>query len=693
MTIFRQSEISSRIEVSLIVFCLLATSPFVTENSSARSNSDAVTLNFEKADIEGFIAAISQITGKSFIIDPRVKGRITVVSGAPLDPSVIYDVFLSVLEVHDFSAVESGDVVKIIPLSKIKGVPTRTSFDDPGNNADEQITQIYQLQHASANELAPLIRPLLPPTSHFAVHVRTNTLIVTDTVGNIKRVLSIIENIDKPNRHSDINIVFLKYAKASSLAQVLSQLATVIQLQTDPAAAPTQQSRGIVIQSDPETNSLIVQAPPAQFVKLKAVINELDIDRNPSSNIHVLYLKHAKAKELTGILNTVIQSKNVGSDSANNGSTITIQADEQTNALILRAGEEAFKDLKIVVDKLDIRRAQVYVEMIIAEVTQGKESDIGVQWNLNNGLGLNGETSINGDQIAASTSFTTQTGGIALGFINRFVFDLAGNLVPDLGLVLRALRSNASANILSTPNLLTLDNEAAEITVGQEVPFITGQFVSNASTTLSDTDSATATTTGVVNPFQTIERKDVGLSLRITPQINEGDVIQLDIEQTISNVSRTTLQGASDLVTDNRSIKTKVLVDDGQTIVLGGLIRDSVVDTYEYVPGLGKIPLLGALFRRKSKANAKTNLMVFLRPKVIRSQADMLSLTKGKYQMIRQKEVVSQPDTKELIREVKSPILPRVNWETGQFEKERVEATSPNEPKSQVVRVKESGRK
>ncbi len=234
MTIFRQSEISSRIEVSLIVFCLLATSPFVTENSSARSNSDAVTLNFEKADIEGFIAAISQITGKSFIIDPRVKGRITVVSGAPLDPSVIYDVFLSVLEVHDFSAVESGDVVKIIPLSKIKGVPTRTSFDDPGNNADEQITQIYQLQHASANELAPLIRPLLPPTSHFAVHVRTNTLIVTDTVGNIKRVLSIIENIDKPNRHSDINIVFLKYAKASSLAQVLSQLATVIQLQTDP---------------------------------------------------------------------------------------------------------------------------------------------------------------------------------------------------------------------------------------------------------------------------------------------------------------------------------------------------------------------------------------------------------------------------------------------------------------------------
>ncbi len=438
---------------------------------------------------------------------------------------------------------------------------------------------------------------------------------------------------------------------------------------------------------------MIVQAPPAQFVKLKAVINELDIDRNPSSNIHVLYLKHAKAKELTGILNTVIQSKNVGSDSANNGSTITIQADEQTNALILRAGEEAFKDLKIVVDKLDIRRAQVYVEMIIAEVTQGKESDIGVQWNLNNGLGLNGETSINGDQIAASTSFTTQTGGIALGFINRFVFDLAGNLVPDLGLVLRALRSNASANILSTPNLLTLDNEAAEITVGQEVPFITGQFVSNASTTLSDTDSATATTTGVVNPFQTIERKDVGLSLRITPQINEGDVIQLDIEQTISNVSRTTLQGASDLVTDNRSIKTKVLVDDGQTIVLGGLIRDSVVDTYEYVPGLGKIPLLGALFRRKSKANAKTNLMVFLRPKVIRSQADMLSLTKGKYQMIRQKEVVSQPDTKELIREVKSPILPRVNWETGQFEKERVEATSPNEPKSQVVRVKESGRK
>ncbi|NKB76376.1 MAG: type II secretion system protein GspD [Gammaproteobacteria bacterium] len=691
-TLFLKLGIKFRLASLLIALLLLVINPLVLRDSRAQNNSDAVTLNFEKADIEAFIATISQITGKSFIVDPRVKGRITVISGEPLESSVIYDIFLSVLEVHNFSAVESGDVVKIIPLSKIKGVPTRTSFDDPGNNVDEQITQIYQLTHISANELAPLLRPLLPPTSHFAVHVRTNTLIITDTVGNIRRVLNIVENIDKPNRHSDINIVFLKHARASGLAQVLSQLAAAIQLQTDPAVASNNQAKSVVVQAEPETNSLIIQAPPAEFAKLKLVIDQLDIDRNPPSNVHVLYLKHAKAKELTGILNTVIQNRSSGSDSANSGAVVSIQADEQNNALIIRAGEEDFHDLKTVVDKLDIRRAQVYVEMIIAEVTQGKESDVGVQWNLNSAPNLNGQTSIGGDQITGSTSFTNQTGGIALGFINRFVFDLAGNLVPDLGFVLRALRSNASANILSTPNLLTLDNETAEITVGQEVPFITGQFVSSASTTSTDT-SNTGTTTGVVNPFQTIERKDVGLSLKITPQINDGDVIQLNIEQTVSNVSRTTLQGASDLVTDNRSIQTNVLVDDGQIIVLGGLIRDSVIDTYEYVPGLGKIPLLGALFRRKSKANAKTNLMVFLRPKVIRSQADMLNLTKGKYRMIRREEIVGQPDTRELIQGVENPVLPMINWETGQPEK--VSAIAPLQTKGEnaISHAPETARK
>lgn len=629
-------------------------------------NPDEVTLNFEKADIEAFISAVSQITGKSFIVDPRVKGKITIISGSALPPEAIYQVFLSVLEVHQFSAVESGDIVKIIPLSEIKGVPTRTSFGDPGDNPDEQITQVYQLQHVSANELTPLLRPLLPPTSHFAVHTRTNTLIITDVVANIRRVLDIIRKLDQPNRHSDIHIVFLKHAKAAKLSQVISQLASSIQVENDPANSASPNNNSVVVQADPETNALIIQAPPSEFAKLEAVITELDRDQSQPANIHVLYLKHAKAKDLTAILNSVAESKDNATEGVAESARTSIQADEQTNALIIRAGEEGFDELKTVIDKLDIRRAQVYVEMIIAEVTEGKEADIGVEWTANLSPGLDYQSGITREQTSGSTNFSDQAGGISLGFINRFVYDLAGNLVPDLGVVLKALRSNASTNILSTPNLLTLNNESAEISVGQEVPFVTGQFVTDASSSITNTGSADdPTVTGVVNPFQTIERKDVGLSLKITPQINEGNVIQLDIEQTISNVSRTAVQGASDLITDNRSITTKVLVDDGQIIVLGGLIRDSLVDSYEYVPGLGKIPLLGALFRRKSKQNAKTNLMVFLRPKVIRSHADMLELTHGKYKMMLEMEGLSQGDTRDLIKEAKTPTLPEIDWETG----------------------------
>ncbi|MFT5112691.1 MAG: general secretion pathway protein D, partial [Parasphingorhabdus sp.] len=344
------------------------------------------------------------------------------------------------------------------------------------------------------------------------------------------------------------------------------------------------------------------------------------------------------------------QSQESGEDGSKPKTKVSVQADEDTNALVIRASPEEYEELKQVVEKLDLRRSQVFVETIIAEVSNSKASEIGVEWQ---GVNFKGS----GGQVASNTNFSDGAdGGLSLGILNKFVTDLAGNIVPDLNVVLKLLRNDNNANILSTPNLLTLDNESAEIVVGQEVPFITGQFVSDASSSSSESDSQTGS--GVVNPFQTIERKNVGLTLKITPQINEGGAIRLEIEQEISSVSPTTVAGAADLITDTRSISATVLVDDGQIIVLGGLITDDISDTFEWVPVLGKIPVIGALFRKKSKRAVKRNLMVFLRPKIIRTPADLYEHTRQRYSGIQAEQKTSLPDTRRMIKSTDIPVLP-----------------------------------
>jgi len=624
---------------------------------------DSVTLNFQNTDISALINTIAQITGRNFIVDPRVKGKITLVSGGKLRADQVYDIFLSVLNVHNFVAVPSGDVIKILPSNLVKQTPTPTVYGSTDSTNDAQVTQVFSLKHSSVQEMVPILRPLLPPTSHFAAHAATNTLIFTDTAANVQRVLEIIKRVDQPDRGSEVRVVFLEHASASEMANILTQLASNLTAVAVPGAegAPATlvgQTKRVSIQADPAINALIIQSPDVEFQFLRAVIDQLDIPRPEGGDIHVVYLKYAKATDLVTVLNEVAQSQQAaagaeGAAAPALATEVSVQADENTNALVIRAKREQFEELKAVIERLDLRRSQVFLEAIIAEVSTTKESQIGVEWE---GVKTRG----GGSDVSANTDFSDQSGGIRLGFINKFVRDITGEIVPDLSIVLRALRSDGNTNILSTPNLLTLDNETAEIVVGQEVPFLTGNFVSDASS--GDGDN---TGSGVVNPFQTIERRDVGLTLRLTPQINEGGAIQLEIEQESSSVSPTVVQGAADLITDRRSIDATVQVDDGQIIVLGGLIKDDFQDTIEWVPVIGKIPLLGALFRKKTKRAVKTNLMVFLKPKIIRTPEDLSAYTRDRYEYLQGTEANSLPDSRELIRDAKPPVLPTIPWEEG----------------------------
>lgn len=547
--------------------------------AAPKKQPDRVTLNFQDANIEALIAAVSQITGKSFIVDPKVKGKVTLISGDKMSAEQVYQVFLSVLEVNNFSAVESGGVVRVVPSSQAKQSPIPTSLTTPGFLGDTQVTQVYQLKHGSVQDLVPVVRPLLPPTSHFAAHAASNTLVFTDTAINTERILGIVQRLDQPPIKGTSEVIRLRYAKSSDLVKIIDKLLTTEQKSADPQA----------------------KTQP-----------------------------------------------------------VSVQADEATNSLVVHAPQDQMRAVRATIQKLDVRRAQVFVEVLIAEVSTDKAAELGITWQALDPNPGKAETT-------ASTSFRESKGGLTLGFLNKYVTDLAGNIVPDLRIVLRALRSDNNTNILSTPNLLTLDNESAEIVVGQEVPFVTGQFVTSASSTTTTTGSTGTdgtttgtTTTPTVNPFQTIQRKNVGLTLKVTPHISEGDAIRMEIAQEVSSVSPTQVQGAADLITNTRSIKATVIADDGQIIVLGGLITDDFKDTVEWVPFLGKIPVIGALFRTKSKTAVKTNLMVFMRPKVIRSTADIAETTESKYGGIRRQQEFGQPDTKRLIHGATPPVLPEL---------------------------------
>jgi general secretion pathway protein D len=597
---------------------------------SSQVIADEITLNLKDADIRALISTVSKFTGKNFIIDPRVKAKVTVVSANTLTPDAVYEVFLSVLQVHGYAAVPTGSVIKIVPEVNAKQGPLPLSGNKDIYADDELVTKIIRLDHVPASQLVPILRPLVPQQGHLAAYNPTNTLIITDHSGNIQRLLKIIAGVDRPDS-DELEIIPLKHASASELVRILNSLNT--------ATSAKDTTGKVKLAADDRTNSILVTGDRASRLKIRATISYLDTPlEDGGGNTHVIYLKYAKAENLVTILTGLKEQSNktraataktkAAPVQASTGNIISqnaiIQADEETNALIVTADPNTVKNLKAVIRQLDIRRAQVLIEAIIAEITTSNDKDIGVGMAVDGTqrdsgalpVGISNFAGI-GELLLAAIGDTPPTsipGGFTLG-----VGGENGSGVR-YGALLRALQTDQNTNILSTPNIVTLDNEEAELIVGQNLPFVTGSFTGTGSTDPG-------------NPFQTIERQDVGLTLKVTPQINEGDTVKLELEQETSSVIPGTVEQG--IATRKRSIKTSVLVDDGGILILGGLIQEEVSDTKSKVPLLGDIPVIGFLFRSEGTNRTKANLMVFLRPSILRDNKDATFVTHEKYNYLR----------------------------------------------------------
>ena len=586
---------------------------------------DEITLNLKDADIRALISTVSKFTGKNFIIDPRVKAKVTVISANTLSPEEVYEVFLSILQVHGYAAVPTGSVIKIVPEVNAKQGPLPLAGKTDRYPLDELITKIIRLDHVPASQLVPILRPLVPQQGHLAAYNPTNTLIITDHAGNIERLLKIISGVDRPDS-DELEIIPLKHASASELVRILNSLNT--------GGTAKDASKKVKLAADDRTNSILVTGDRASRLKIRATISYLDTPlEDGGGNTHVIYLKYAKAENLVKILTglkeqgakTGIVKGKAAPTKVTSGSVISqnaiIQGDEETNALIITADTNTVKNLRAVVRQLDIRRAQVLIEAIIAEITLNKTKALGVGL-VADGTGAANPAAISNfagiDDVLLSiiggTALTSVPAGLSVG--------LGGTTSSGAryGMLLTALQNDTNSNILSTPNITTLDNEEAELIVGQNIPFVTGSFTGTGSNNPS-------------NPFQTIERQDVGLTLKVTPQINEGDTVKMVIEQETSSV----IPGTEEIgiATRKRSIKTSVLVDDGGILVLGGLIQEEVSDSQSKVPLLGDIPVIGFLFRSQNTTKTKANLMVFLRPSILRDSKDAAFVTNEKYSYLR----------------------------------------------------------
>lgn len=643
----------------LIVFApytIAATTGNATPTAAATNATNAKsTLNFKDADIQAVISAVAEATGKNFIVDPRVKGKVTLISNRSMSKGEIYQVFLSILEVHGFTAVPSGAVIKIIPDADAKhsNLPTATARR-PGVG-DEAVTRVVEIKHINAAQLVPILRPLVPPQGHLAAYPQSNVLIISDRADNIERLVKIIDRIDQPSS-GEIEIVPLQNAVATDLVRVLTTL-------LQQTAKKVGQANQPLLVADERTNSILIGGDRAERLQLKAIIAHLDTPSEVVGDTHVVYLRYAQAKDLVPVLTGVEKSKaKAGGNSkvrlpVTKNQPFDIQADESTNSLVITAPPTVFRSLKSVISQLDIRRAQVLVEAIIAEVSPRRSAQLGVQWLFDGSVSDKPVGAINfgstGTSISSVAASAAQSGGGAVGALSAIgegatvgfgkftskVFNFAG--------LISALETDGSTNVLSTPNLVTLDNQEAEIFVGDELSIPTGSYA-----------SSTGTSTSTVNPFTTYERKQVGIRLKVKPQINEGDAIRLDIDQSVDDVASGDA-GAGNLVTSQRSIHTSVMVDDGKALVLGGLIKNQLLQTESKVPLLGDIPLLGALFRYKSVQKVKTNLMVFLRPTILRNKSDSLSVTQSKYNFIRSKQAALAEQGVPLLSGETQPLLPQ----------------------------------
>ena len=593
-----------------------------------------VTLNLKDADIQSFIETVAEITGRNFVVDPRVKAKVTVVSARPMDRDEIYQVFLSVLQVHGFATVQVGEVVKILPDVNAKQGPGNVTTTQNKGRGDELVTRVIRVENVAAAQMVPILRPLVPQQGHLAAYPDSNVLVISDRAANIKRLEKIIHRIDRPDVQ-EIEVVPLEHASATEVVRIISTL-------QGPAGQAGQVPGRPVLAADERSNSILLSGDNAARVRMRGLIAHLDTPLDGGGNTQVIFLQYAKAEELAPILQGISQFESTaeggGGPAGNGRSDVDIQADEGNNALIVTASPAKFDSIRRVVKKLDIRRAQVLVEAIIAEVSTDLSRELGAEAFLvptgdDAGPAI---SSVNSGNLLGVLQNPFSIGqGLSLGGA-----DLNGN--TQWGFLLRALEGDAATNILSTPTLVTLDNEEAEIVVAQNVPFVTGQFTNTGSG--SDTS---------VNPFQTIERQDVGLTLKITPQINEGSSVKLDIEQESSSLSGSSV--ASDIITNERRIQTSVLVDDGEILILGGLTEDNNRDAVTKTPLLGDIPLLGHLFRSTTTSKVQQNLMVFIHPVILRDAESAILATDTKYNYLRARQLDSKIEERGLIKNSFAP--------------------------------------
>jgi len=678
-------------KLATFFIALLAISMPPTGNIYAQKRGEHITLNFVNAEIEAVARTMGVITGRNIVVDPRVKGTMNLSSEKPLSPEAAYKQFLTALRLQSVSVVDAQGIFKVIPEADAKLQTSVVSAGAVSPNAvkaggNQIVTQIFNLNYDSAANLLPVLRPLISPNNTINVNPGNNSLIITDYADNLQRIAKIIAASDVPTA-TDVEVIPLKHAISNDVAPLLMRLVDSGVVGTSaPAAAnaatagQTDTSVKTTIIAEPRSNAVIVRtANAARMSLIKSLVGKLDqpSSQSASGNVHVVFLKNADAVKLAVTLRAAMPSAGTTSTTprtavANSISTTTppsqstnqpstggqFQADPATNSLIITAPEPEFRQIRAIIDKLDSRRAQVFVESLIAEVNSDKAAEFGIQWqraignktNADNSSKLGTNFGSGGDNLlalttqAATGTLSPGTGlNVALGTV------IAGKNI--LGALANFLQTSGEGNILSTPNLLTLDNEEAKIIIGQNVPFVTGQYTNNGASAGS----------GTVNPFQTVERKDVGLTLKVKPQISENGTIKLEIYQEVSSVQASSVNSTTGLITNKRSIQTNVLVEDGGIVILGGLLQDEFSGNKEQVPVLSDIPLLGNLFKTESRSRKKTNLMVFLRPIVVRDAVATEKLTLDRYDLMKSGQESAQPAYNFILPINESAKLPSLN--------------------------------
>jgi general secretion pathway protein D len=654
-------KLLDRIALKLAGGALAALLVLAAPSATLGQAGGAITPNYKDADLGQIIEAVSAVTGKNFIVDPRVRAQVTMLSSTPMSPNAFYEAFLSILQVHGFVAVPSGDVIKIIPDANARQVPANDLPSSVSSTSDEIVTQVIAVKNVSAAQLVPILRPLIPQYGHLAAYPASNMLIISDRASNVNRVVRIVQRIDQTG-DENIDVIPMQHASASEVVRIVNTLYTS-------AAAEGGGMPTVKMVADDRTNSVLVSGEASQRLRLKTLITHLDTPLESGGDTQVRYLRYADAEKiaqkLTGQVQGIVAATTQGAAGAPPPPTsggmvdknVTIWAEPQTNALVVTAPPKVMRSIMSIVDRLDIRRAQVLVEAILVEMSYDKSMDLGINW-------LIADTDADGFSVPAG-GFVQPVDGTGIGQIIQGVLNpeaLAGlpsGLTMGLGqivdsgtswaAVIRAIGGLGNTNIIATPSIVTLDNEEAEIKIAQEVPFVTGQY----------TNQGVSSPGGVVNPFQTINREEVGNILKITPQINEGDSVMLKISQEASSIAASSQQVSStDLITNKRTISTNVMVEDGGIIVLGGLISDEVRESRSQVPFLGSIPVIGEFFKTRSVDKVKTNLMVFIRPRVIRDGTDAAIETNAKYNYIRDQQLNRNKGKVTLMPGERQPTLP-----------------------------------